>query len=89
MIGLIFCQVQNYTSITITGEELALVAALVSAGVVSVNFVGGAIGLVGDVIVTGGAGVALVGAVGAAGPAALAILLALGLTVPFTLHIPI
>ena len=85
MIGLIFCQVQNYTNVTITGEELALVAALVSAGVVSVNFVGGALGFLGDVIVTVGAGVALTGAAAAAVPAALAILLALGLTIPLHL----
>jgi len=87
LIGLIFCQVQNYTSITITGEELALVAALGTAAAVSLNFVGGAIGLLGDLAVTGGAGVALVGSAVAAGPAALAILLALGLTIPFTLHL--
>ena len=83
MIGLIFCQ------IVISGELLALVAALVSAGIVSVNFVGGVIGLVGDVIVTVGAVPTLIGAAAAAVPAALSILLALGLTVPFTLHIPI
>ena len=83
MIGLIFC------AIVISGELLALTAALVGAAVVSVNFVGSAIGLVGDAIVTVGAVPTFVGVVGAAGPAALAILLALGLTVPFTLHIPI
>jgi hypothetical protein len=81
LIGLIFCQV------AITGEELALVAALGTAAAVSLNFVGGAIGLLGDIVVTGGAAVALVGAVVSTGPAALSILLALGLTVPFTLHI--
>ena len=89
MIGLIFCQVQNVTNVTITGEQLALVSALITAAVVSVNFIGGALGVIGDVIVTVGAGVALVGAAAAAVPAALSILLALGLTVPFTLHIPI
>jgi len=83
LIGLIFCQV------AITGEDLALVSALVTAAAVSLNFVGGAIGLLGDIVVTGGAAVALVGSAVAAGPAALAILLALGLTLPFTLHIPI
>ena len=83
MIGLIFC------AIVISGELLALTAALVGAAVVSLNFVGGTINVLGDAIITAGAAVALVGAVGAAGPAALAILLALGLTVPFTLHIPI
>ena len=83
MIGLIFC------AIVISGELLALVAALVTAGVVSVNFIGGGIGFLGDIIVTSGAAVALAGAAAAAGPAALAILLALGLTVPFTIHIPI
>ena len=83
MIGLIFCQV------VISGELLALVSALVTAGVVSVNFIGGALGFVGDVIITVGAGVALIGAAAAAGPAALALFLALGLTGPFTLNIPI
>ena len=87
MIGLIFCQVQNYTSITITGEELALLSALVTAGVVSVNFVGGAIGVLGDIVLTGGAGIALVGAAAAAVPAALAILLALGVSIPFKIPI--
>jgi len=79
LIGLIFCQV------VISGELLALVAALVSAGVVSVNFVGGALGFLGDAVVTVGAGVALTGAAAAAVPAALAILLALGLTIPLHL----
>jgi len=83
LIGLIFCQV------VINGELLALLSALGTAAIVSVNFIGGAIGLVGDVVVTVGATVALVGAAAAAGPAVLSILLALGLTVPFTLHIPI
>ena len=83
MIGLIFC------AIVINGELLALTAALIGAAVISLNFVGGAINILGDAIITAGASVALVGAVGAAGPAALAILLALGLTVPITLHIPI
>jgi hypothetical protein len=83
LIGLIFCQVQNFTSITITGEELALVAALGTAAAVSLNFIGGAFGFLGDVIVTGGAGVAFVGATIVAVPAALAILLALGVTLPF------
>ena len=83
MIGLIFCQVQNCTNVTITGEELALVSALVTAGVVAVNFIGGALGFLGDAVVTAGAGVALVGAAAAAVPASLAILLALGVTIPF------
>ena len=85
MIGLIFCQVQNYTHITITGEELALLGALGTAAVVAVNFVGGALGFLGDAVVTVGAGVALTGAAAAAVPAALAILLALGLTIPLHL----
>ena len=83
MIGLIFCQVQNYTNVTITGEELALVSALVTAAAVSLNFVGGAIGLVGDAVVTVAAVPTLIGAAAAAVPAALAILLALGVTLPF------
>ena len=82
MIGLIFCQI-------ISTELLALVAALVTAGVVSVNFIGGGIGFLGDIVLTVGAGIALIGAAAAAGPAALAILVALGLTAPFTLDIPI
>ena len=83
MIGLIFCD------IVITGEELALVAALGTAAAVALNFVGDGIGILVDIVVTGGQAVALIGSAVAAGPAALAILLALGLTVPFALHIPI
>jgi hypothetical protein len=83
LIGLIFCQV------VISGELLALVSALVTAGVVSVNFIGGALGFIGDVVLTTGAAIALFGAAAAAGPAVLALLLALGLTGPFTLNIPI
>ena len=87
MIGLIFCQVQNYTNVTITGEELALVAALGTAAAVSLNFVGGAIGLLGDAVVTVGAVPTLIGAAAAAVPAALAILLALGVMLPFKIVI--
>jgi hypothetical protein len=81
LIGLIFCQV------AISGELLALVAALGTAAAVSLTFVGGAVGLLGDIVVTGGAVVALVGSAVAVGPAALAILLALGLTIPFKIPI--
>jgi hypothetical protein len=87
LIGLIFCQVQNYTNVTITGEELALVSALVTAAAVSLNFVGGTIGLLGDAVVTVGAVPTLIGAAAAAVPAALAILLALGVMLPFKIMI--
>ncbi|MGB8310844.1 MAG: hypothetical protein WCE81_03145 [Halobacteriota archaeon] len=76
MVTLIFCQV-------ISGELLALVAALGTAAAVALTFGGSAIGFLGDIVVTGGAGVVLVGATVAAVPAALAILLALGVTIPF------
>ena len=77
MITLIFCEV-------ITGELLALTAALGTAAAVSLTFVGSAVGFLGDIVVTGGAAVVLAGATVAAVPPALAILLALGVTLPFT-----
>ena len=83
MIGLIFCDV------VISGELVALMAALLTAGAVSFTFVGAVGAFVGDAILTVFAIPTIIGSGIAFGPAALAIILALGGTLPFTLHIPI
>ena len=54
MVTLIFCQV-------IYGELLPLMAALGTAAAVALTFGGSAVGFLGDIVVTGGAGVVLVG----------------------------
>ena len=83
LITLIFCQAQP----NISGELIALMAALGTAAAVSVTFIGSLGGFLGDAIVTAFAAVTLVGSAVAAGPAALTILLALGLTLPFKIVI--